>query len=509
MWIQPLLLTLQLMAVSVTVATVIGVVGAWAASSLEDSGRWGRLICRCFLTLLVVAIAMPMILHAAAWEATAGKFGWMIMTQTGARAVGTGSYGFFGGLLACGWVHGLVGAAWVAVATCHGVRSTPSALIQQSRLEMGPIESWWRIRLPLASPWLLASLLATAALAATEMTVVDLYGYRTLADEFYLFYAVDPSIGSVLMTCFLPLAIAGVALTWLFVTRHSLVTTQRDPHRAQTDGDRLSRTWQLLLMVVVMIVSAVIVLVPIAGLIVKLGHQVIVENDVVRASWSPAACWERLIVAPRDFSAEYQWTAIIAVLTGIVAVIIAWPLAAIGRTHRRTERSMDLVTIVMVAIPGPVVGLAVVSIFQTNVPGFRTLYQQTLLPTILALLVRAGPVAYWVLRSGYRGIDTSVLEAAGLECSWLRRMWSIDRPLLKANLVAASLASALMASGDVPATLPVIPPGVTTVGTRLFGLLHSGARYQEAALAIWYLGAVVAICLIWLRQGVASRGKVV
>ncbi len=209
------------------------------------------------------------------------------------------------------------------------------------------------------------------------------------------------------------------------------------------------------------------------------------------------------------FSAEYQWTAIIALLTGLLAVVIAWPIAAIGRTHRRTERCIDLATIVMVAIPGPIVGLAVVSIFQTNVPGFRTLYQQTLLPTMLALLVRAGPVSYWVLRSGYRGIDTAVLESARLDCSWLRRMWSIDRPLLKTKLVAASLAAALMASGDVPATLPVIPPGVTTVGTRLFGLLHSGARYQEAALAIWYLAAVVAICLFWMRQGVASRGKVI
>ncbi len=61
----------------------------WAGHR-ECGGRWGRVICRCFLASLVVAIAMPMILHAAAWEATAGKFGWMIMTQTGARAVGTG-----------------------------------------------------------------------------------------------------------------------------------------------------------------------------------------------------------------------------------------------------------------------------------------------------------------------------------------------------------------------------------------------------------------------------------
>ncbi len=70
------------------------------------------------------------------------------------------------------------------------------------------------------------------------------------------------------------------------------------------------------------------------------------------------------------------------------------------------------------------------------------------------------------------------------------------------------LAAAVVGSGDVPATLPVIPPGVTTVGTRLFGLLHSGARYQEASLAIWYMLGVVIIGLIWLRQSAVLLAKV-
>ena len=34
-------------------------------------------------------------------------------------------------------------------------------------------------------------------------------------------------------------------------------------------------------------------------------------------------------------------------------------------------------------------------------------------------------------------------------------------------------------TGDVPATLPVIPPGVSTVGTRLFGLLHSSSKKKK------------------------------
>ena len=94
-WIQPLVLTFQLVVVAVFLAALLGVSGAWAASRLQVAGRCWRWIAGAFLAAMVVAVAIPMILQAAAWEATAGKFGWMIMTQTGARAEGLSDYGFF------------------------------------------------------------------------------------------------------------------------------------------------------------------------------------------------------------------------------------------------------------------------------------------------------------------------------------------------------------------------------------------------------------------------------
>ena len=90
----------------------------------------------------------------------------------------------------------------------------------------------------------------------------------------------------------------------------------------------------------------------------------------------------------------------------------------------------------------------------------------------------------------------------------MKRVLFIDRPLLAGSLCIAGVAAAIVASGDVPAMLPVVPPGVTTVGTRLFGLLHSGARYQEAALAVWYLAAVLLISLFLARRFLALRVKV-
>lgn len=507
-WSQPLILTLQLMAASVGIAAVLGLAGAWAASSLDSRNRLSRWILRLFLAAMVAGAALPMILHAAAWEATAGKFGWWMLTQTGARTDRTGVYGFFSGLLASAWIHGLVGSSIVALATWWGTRRIPAVLIDQALMDSGPIAVWWRVRLPIASPWWITALMATAGLAATEMTVVDLYGYETIADRFYLYYAIDPTPMALMTTCFIPLAIAAILLVWMFIWRRRLVTTGREHFDREHVDAFPSIRWRCFAAVLALAIAAVIVVVPASGLIIKAGQIVVIQGSVVETSWSLSAFCQRLMEAPITFSSEYQWTAIIAAITGIVAVSMTWPIAAMGRTRRPIERVADALSVVLVCVPGPMVGLGMVSLFQANIPGFHSLYRYSLVPTVLALMFRAGPVAYWVLRSGYRGIDTAVVESASIDAGPLRRFWWIDRVLLRSHARVAFLAAAVMASGDVPATLPVVPAGVTTVPARLFGLLHSGARYQEASLALWYVTAIVAIAMICFFRDSTRRAKV-
>jgi iron(III) transport system permease protein len=104
-----------------------------------------------------------------------------------------------------------------------------------------------------------------------------------------------------------------------------------------------------------------------------------------------------------------------------------------------------------------------------------------------------------VLRVATTRLDPAIRAAAKIECPgrW-RRYWRIELPLILPALLVASGASGAVAVADVPATLPVLPPGVSTVGTRLFGLLHSGARSQEAALAIGFLLIVLVLSVLFL-----------
>lgn len=488
------------MAASVTIAAVIGIVGAWAGSGLQAGGIWARRYAALFFASMVTAAVIPMILHATAWEATAGKFGWWMLTQTGSRTDETGVYGFFAGLFASAWIHGIVGAALVVIATWSGLSRISPSLVSQSRLDFGPMGAFIKVHLPIAAPWWIAALVATAGMAATEMTVVDLYGYRTIADQFYLFYAMDPTIASVAVTCIVPLAIAAIFVTYALVSRRRLDVGRFRTTEETVAAEPLSTVGTTIAVLAATCVMAIVVAVPATGLIIKSGQTISIVGDDVMLRWSPRLMLTRLMDAPVIFASEYQWTAILGALTATASVLVAWPVAAWTRTRPRTMAFADAISIAMVCVPGPIVGLVVVHGFQFGFPGMRMLYQQTLLPTVLALMIRSAPVAYWVLRSGYRGVDQTIFDAASMDMSWLKRVWTIDRPLIGRPLVAAWLGTAVVSSGDVPAMLPVIPAGVSTVGVRLFGLLHSGARYQESSLAIIYVMAVVLIAAVCFRR---------
>ncbi|QEF97359.1 hypothetical protein Mal15_13990 [Stieleria maiorica] len=498
LWIRPLLLTLQLMGLSVLVAAAIGIPLAFLISLVPQRRRWGRAVNAYCLVSLVACLATPMILHAAAWEATAGKFGWLTFSQTAARTY-TGLAGRYSGLVACVWIHGLLGAAVVSLATWFATVRIAPEVIDQSRLDGGRTWTWWRIRLPIAAPWVGTALLATAILAATEMTVVDLYGVRTLADEFYLFHAVSPSITSILVLLVLPCALSIAIFSSFLVSRRRGSDVRSLRHQPSQSGDDGRRP-----LIPGLAAAAAIVMVtlmyafPLAGLVVKVGHQITVSSDpesTLAVDWSLRHAIGLLAAAPREFSREYVGTATLAALTAAVCIPLAWSLASVTRRRPTLGRSVELLSLILFLIPGPIIGLTVVRLFTLPVPGLQTLYHQTLVPTVVALMARALPVSYWILRAGYAGIDRAILDSARIDFSWLGRLWLVDRPLLAKPLLIAGLAAAVVASGDVPATLPVIPPGVVTVGTRLFALLHSGARHQEAALAFWYVAAIIVLAI--------------
>lgn len=493
-------LTCQLVIGCVAIAVPAGCSVAIAICHLA---AWRR-VAWFFSLAIIAACVLPLYLHAAAWESAAGKFGILRWTQSAAASQP------LSGMSAAIWIHGLSGAAWVAVATGFGLSRLPRQLIESAYLDHGPLRRWTQIFLPAITPWIAAGALWVATLAATEMTVVDLYGVRTLADEFYLLYAAQPSKLAIVQTLLpsLPIGIGSAMIlrrivspggtSGLGASSHDTTDGGFDKWSCIASGSRLpqiaSAFWATAMALLLMAV-------PLTSLFATAGRMVEITESasgetLVNRFWQWDQCVRTIQGGWSTFLPEHRWTLTIGFSMGIFATAVALAVVSHCKTPRQ-RFACDMMGLVAVMVPGPIVALAVVWLFRRDLPMLDTLYQQTLVPTFLALLPRSGAAAYLVVRTATARLDPAIGAAAMLDTDrpW-RRYCRIDLPRLSPAILASIGTAAAVAVADVPATLPVVPPGVSTVGTRLFGLLHSGSRGQEAGLAIAFLLVVMVVSML-------------
>jgi iron(III) transport system permease protein len=72
-------------------------------------------------------------------------------------------------------------------------------------------------------------------------------------------------------------------------------------------------------------------------------------------------------------------------------------------------------------------------------------------------------------------------------------------------LTAAWLVVLAVATGDLAASILVVPPGVDTVAIRIFGLVHYGVDDQLAGLSLTTAGGFVVIAAIAMSLFSRSR----
>jgi iron(III) transport system permease protein len=486
-WANAIATTIELMLVSAGIAIVIGVPTAFCVSLLRPN-HW---LVRTWTFLAFVTLAMPLILLAAAWESTAGKFGWLVTTMTG------GNLGWVG------WIHGMHGVALVSLATVWATRRISPLAIQQASLDFSPTQSWWRVKLPIAMPWIVASAIGVMVLASTEMSVADLHSVRTVADQFYLFYSVDPNTTSVLVSTLVPMVVGGIpAALWFWLQRRRWnVASVGENEFTHTPTSPTNAGWEYTttrgrraIACAVVSFSTLLLLLPLAGLVVQTGHSVEVIDGQRQASFQWQASFRAISEAPKLFQDEILWTIQLALFSILWTLPIAMGMARWARSGNVVGVILDALGTMLFLVPGPVIGMTVAATFRLPLPGLDWLATHTLIPTLIAVGVRSVLVAYAILRNAYGGIDDATWMSGRLDGSIAWRWWHLELPLLRRGLGVAALAVAIVSAGDVPAAMPALPPGVTTTGTRLFGLLHSGARYQEASLAIVHTGLVILLC---------------
>lgn len=155
----------------------------------------------------------------------------------------------------------------------------------------------------------------------------------------------------------------------------------------------------------------------------------------------------------------------------------------------------------LMALPGPIVNLIVISIFDRREPEWvGLLADRTLCGPILALQSRCLPIVFgvlWLANERFKKNNASQLQMdKGLH--YTTRIWIITQALRQPIAVALVIAFSV-SFADLSSYLLVQPPQVTTVAMRMFELLHYGIKNRESGLALTLVIAA-AVPTWWLLR---------
>jgi iron(III) transport system permease protein len=173
-------------------------------------------------------------------------------------------------------------------------------------------------------------------------------------------------------------------------------------------------------------------------------------------------------------------SAMLALCGSVLAAGLAWGLAWFSRSSTFWSVVTLVVASVLLAVPGPVVGLA----FKMAYLPFSWVHDTPVIAG-LTLAARVTPFALAILVPAVRAVPSSLLDGAAVAGlgPW-GRLVQVAWPLTARAVAAATGVGFALAFGELPASNVVLPPGVTTAPLRTWMLLHTGVEGHTAGVVL-------------------------
>ncbi|MGD9721644.1 MAG: ABC transporter permease [Pirellulales bacterium] len=455
-------------------ATLSLLCGAPLAFLLTRTDVFGRRLAG--VTLLALLFT-PLYLQAAGWQAGFGSQGWYTIAFGGPALVD----GWRGAIL----IHTLAAVPWVVLIVAVGLRLSEPELEEEALLDGTPGQVFRRVTLSRTREALVAAWLWVAVTTAGEMTVTDLFLIRTYAEEIYIEFALGDTLGGATWRLLPSIAAAAWVIAAGLVIASAAIAPDRHPSDRLAGTFRLRR-WRGAASAFVLGSVGLLLLVPAANLALKAGRTVTRSGDAFVRGWSAAQCLDMVAGSPLRFAREFGWTLCVGAVAATAAVLIGLPLAWSARRGGWHAVPAWVAVALCLALPGPLIGLGLIALFNAAPWSWLAwLYDRSIVPICAAQTIRALPCATLVLWFALRTFPTDLLASATLEgATPLVRFVRIVLPARKTALAAAWIAALAMASGELDASILVVPPGVNTLPIHIFGLIHYGVDDQVAGVAL-------------------------
>jgi len=359
----------------------------------------------------------------------------------------------------------------VMILVASGLQNLPSRLEEAGLMAASWPTVFFRISLPLIAPGLLLGTALVFLLALGEVSVPTTFRYPVFAVEclssFSASYDLDAAAAASM-----PLA----ALTF-FVLAGEAFLAHRWPAAAipGTQGRDTARpipVRHFYGLPLIWAVGSILVGTPIAALAVQTGGL-------------------RAFAEALHLAGDSLWRSIfMAAAGGTLLAGTGFCLALLFReSPRGGGKFMDAVTLFLFAVPGSVMGVALIVLW--NRPWTNFIYTTPLM-ILSGYLARYAAISFRFNRAAVAMVPESRIEAARLSgAGWGRRVVWIILPASWRGLAAAWLAGTVFCLRDTGLTMLVHPPGWDTLPVRIMTLSANGDPRLIAALCLLLVGITV------------------
>ncbi len=440
---------------------------------------------RIFLPLLLIPLLIPPYITAVSWSDLLSRDGVL------SPILNPGLISVLHHLL-----FGFPGSVFVLFTTFLPIPIILIMVYMQSvnpRLEeAGRLVSGWKqvlrhITLPLIRPGILLAAMLTFLLSFGEFGVPNFLRYEVFPVEsftqFSAFYNFKAATASAVPLVLVAFAVLLTEAKLLHGQTGLLLPTAENEARPRLSLGR----FRTVLFVSVGMLSLLLVIIPFLALLLRSVDGTVYVDALSRAGDSLLR------------SLTY------AVLGATLLTILGFFTAYLIQSKSiRFARVMDFTTIFLFALPGTVVGIGLISLWNTPYTNF---IYGTIWIILFGYLAKYTALTSRITVNQLTQIPPSMEEAAQVAgAGWLRRLLLIVAPLARRGLLAAWIVGYIFSLRDTGITMLVYPAGHDTLPVRIFTLMANGSAELIAALSVILIAVTLLPAgLLWMLFNFKNR----
>jgi iron(III) transport system permease protein len=470
----PLGRTLLLASTVTTACVVLGTGAAWLVTRTDLVGR------RIFRVLLPLPLVIPSFIGAFTLIAAFAPGG------LAERAVGAGGLIEVRGFTGAFFVLTLLTYPYVYLPAAARLRHLPRSAEESARLlGRGAWATFREVVLPQAWSAVAAGALLCFLYVIADFGAVQLLRYETLTRAIYANRLLDPG-ASVAMSLVL-----GVLAIAIVIAERRVSRRGRDLRREGRPLIVALGRWQA---AAVGGVTALLLL----ALAAPLG---VLTYWAVRGLDEGSSRSSSVVSDPSQLIEPSIDTAMVSVTAAVVAVAVILPVALLaGRRRSGVGAGAASVVVGGFALPGLVVALSL-AYWTLQTPGPLAALYQTLPLLIAAYVLHFGALALGPTQVAAAGVPDRMHDAARtLGRGRLRRLISIDLPLMAPGLIAGAGLVMLSVMKELPATLLLRPNGFETLAIRIWSSTGEGFYTRASAAGLALLAVSIVPLLVMTHR---------